>query len=212
MKLAWIVALTLVAAPAVSQECSPEWRQNIADAAAFRVKQTSIVAFLEANEAEISAYRAIVDRMQELEVDSGQQQQLDALTSVMQIHLDVMSATQEEFSATEFASEELPAWIIALGLALESDTAAARQCTPAHRAAVARAAFDTAEREIATEFATLNQAQVSHFRAVMDGLHQLEIATARQRQLDAVTLAVQGMPASHRAAQRQFSAILQGPQ
>ena len=209
MKLAWIFALALgVAAPALSQECSPELRQSIAEAAAFRVKQTSVIAFLEANEAEISAYRAIIDSMRELEAESSQKYQLDALTSVMQVHLDVMGATQEEFSATEFASEELPAWIVALGLAFASDTAAARQCAPANRAAIARDAFETAEREIATEFARLNRAQVSHFQAVVDGLHQLEIEAARQRQLDAVIAAVQVMLDSHRAAQREFSAIL----
>ena len=211
MKLTLILALTLGAAPALSQECSPELRQGIAEAAAFRVKQTSVVAFLEANEAGISAYRAIVDIMRELEVESSQQYRLDALTSVMQVHLDVMSASQEEFSATEFGSEELPAWIVALGRAFASDTAAARQCAPANRAAIARAAFETAEREIATELATVYQAQVSHFRAVVDGLRQLEIGTARRRQLDAVIVAVQGMLDSHRAAQRELSAILQGP-
>ena len=207
MKFVCIVALALGAAPALSQECSSELRQSIAEAAAFSVKQTSIVAFLDANEAGISTYRTIVDSVQDLVVESSQQYEIDALTSVMQIHLGVMSATQEEFSATEFSSQELPAWIIALGQAFSSDTAAARQCAPAERAAIARVAFETAEREIATELATVYQAQVSHFRAVIDGLRQLEIETARQHQLDAVIVAVQGMLDSHRAAQRELSAI-----
>ena len=69
--------------------------------------QTSIVAFVEADAAEISAYRATVDRMQELEVEPSRQYQLDSLTRTMQICLEVMSATQQEFSASEFALEAL---------------------------------------------------------------------------------------------------------
>lgn len=210
MKFAWITALTLVAAPAVSQECPSELRQRIAEAAAFRVKQTSIIAFLDYIERDISFYQSIVDDLHTIAVEASQQQFLDALILAMQVQLDTMRIAEREFSGTEFASSELPAWIIALGLAFQSDTAAARQCTPEHRASIARAAFDVAEREIATELAALTEAYISHLQAVIEGMNELNVVADHQRLFDAVSLAMRSSLDNQRSAHRELGAIVEG--